>query len=91
MRGRVIERGEHPTPVEEPEKHAVGVEVSPVISPELLMAPTKVLTGGACGSLIVVKWAGAAVAGIPTTVLMSHPGLELVTPSRVPMAPTTQA
>jgi hypothetical protein len=31
------------------------------------------------------------VAEIPTTVLMSHPGMELVTPSRVPMAPTTQA
>ena len=35
--------------------------------------------------------AGAAVAEIPTTMLMSHPGMGLVTPSRVPMAPTTQA
>lgn len=33
----------------------------PVISPELLMPPTKVLNGGACGSLTGVKGPGRPV------------------------------
>ena len=51
----------------------------PVISPELLMAPTKVLTGGACGSLIVVKCRGGGGrdpyhrADVPSRAGVGHP------------------